>query len=730
MKRAAVWAAALLFALLAATASGRDGAPSDPGEPRRRARGDDLLIRIGLVSDLERFILPCCGGGVHLTVGGETVRVEAPLAVEPAAASVEVPEHRLQVAALKDEQQARTLAEDLGRRTDWPADVRFDAASGLYRVRLGRFATRSAADEARERVAAFGLGAVWVVQEGGALSEPALRVRAEGRSYRVLGRWVAIEPGGEGAGPLDVRGGSPAQRSADGRYRGRLLLFLNDRGSLNLINELPLEQYLRGVVPKELGPELYPRLEALKAQTVAARTYALRHLGEFRSEGFDLCAGVRCQVYGGMDAEHPLSDRAIEATERQVMLWGGEPIEAYYSATCGGHTEDAEVVFPWMEAPYLRGVPCPEAGTVRLEGKLTAGTPFPAGLTRGLVPPGDGSPREVLQERLRSLARSAGLPLPDDRLASLERREVRRFVRSVFDMVLGPELMAEPAGSRPTSPAARPEIRRAGLIPGPGSGRGSLRDDEAEWLVLSLGRLVGLLEEQELRFRTLVPGGGEGSGASTLRAHPAGSHGTADSSFPREPVEIDLPDRPATFLRLDRDSPAGTVAAHLELAPGDRLTLYRWRGAPRAVVQETASTAAAARRARLQTWSRFRSDSRLAELVGERFPGLGFAGFEVLSRGVSGRVGAIRLLGDGGRSARVEGLAVRWTLDLPDTRFEARRVERPGREPGWMFTGGGWGHGVGMCQVGAYEMAGRGLDYREILRYYYSGVRLGRVVRR
>ena len=309
MRRAALWAAALLLALLAAPASGRDGVPTD-ARNMRRARGDGLLIRIGLVSDLERFILPCCGGRVHLTVGGETVHVAAPLAVEPAAASVEVPEHRLQVTALKDEQQARALAEDLGRRTDWPADVRFDTASGLYRVRLGRFGTRSAAEA------------------GGALSDPALRVRAEGRSYRVLGRWVAIEAGGEGAGPLDVRGGSPAQRSADGRYRGRLLLYLNDRGSLNLINELPLEQYLRGVVPKELGPELYPRLEALKAQTVAARTYALRHLGEFRSEGFDLCAGVRCQVYGGMDAEHPLSDRAIEATERQVMLWGDEPIEA------------------------------------------------------------------------------------------------------------------------------------------------------------------------------------------------------------------------------------------------------------------------------------------------------------------------------------------------------------------------------------------------------------------
>ncbi len=88
----------------------------------------------------------------------------------------------------------------------------------------------------------------------------------------------------------------------------------------------------------------------------------------------------------------------------------------------------------------------------------------------------------------------------------------------------------------------------------------------------------------------------------------------------------------------------------------------------------------------------------------------------------------MRLLGAGGTSELIEGLAVRWTLDLPDTRFEARRVDRPGHEPGWLFTGGGWGHGVGMCQIGAYAMAGRGLDYRDILEHYYTGVHLGKVV--
>ena len=94
--------------------------------------------------------------------------------------------------------------------------------------------------------------------------------------------------------------GNSSVRVQGKRYRGRILVYLNDRGALNLINELPIEEYLRGVVPSEMGPELYNQLEALKAQAVAARTYTLRNLGEFAREGYDICATPRCQVYGGM----------------------------------------------------------------------------------------------------------------------------------------------------------------------------------------------------------------------------------------------------------------------------------------------------------------------------------------------------------------------------------------------------------------------------------------------
>ena len=690
------------------------GDPEPP--PRWPAAVEDgqVLVRIGLASDLMRFDVPCCEGTVTLSVDGGPLTLAAPFTVEPAPSSVEVPEHRIQVAALRDENQARELGGSLAKRTGWPADARFDAASGLYRVRVGRFGSEAEAQVGRNRLTALGFGSAWPVQEGGALGEPALRVRAGERSFRVLGRWLVVQP--DPASGRDSLPVSTYERS--GRYRGRLLLFLNPRGGLNVINEVPLESYLRGVVPRELGPELYPRLEALKAQAVAARTYALRHLGEFAGEGFDLCAEPRCQVYGGMDAEHPLSDRAVAETAGEVLLWGDEVVESLYSATCGGHTETSTVVFPWLDAPYLQAVPCPEAGPTRLATDVPRGTPFPGGLTRRLLPARSGGGPAALEERLEALAGSAGLPPTGDRLRSLERTEVRRYVRSLFDLVLDPSLLIESGNDGSTAPvrpgAGRPAVAAAVLHR---ESRGLVDAEEAEWLIFGLARLLGLVREEAARFRSLD--------GDTLTVVAAGEGGDPLRAARR----ITIPPGLAVFA----GEGAAPAATDLDVLPGDLLTLYWWRDRLVAAARDGEAAAPPpdrhpARASRFQSWSRFRSDRQLASLVAERYPGLGFRGLEVLARGASGRVGRLRLLGDGGRSEVVEGLAVRWTLDLPDTRFEAERVARPGSEPGWRFTGGGWGHGVGMCQVGAYALAGRGLGYRDILEHYYTGVTLGRAV--
>jgi stage II sporulation protein D len=145
--------------------------------------------------------------------------------------------------------------------------------------------------------------------------------------------------------------------SADGApYRGYLEVAAEDT-AVRVVNVVNIEDYLRGVVPNELSPGAGP--EAVKAQAVAARTYALRQRGDYSARGYDLCATPACQVYRGRASEHPRADRAVAETRGLVVQYDGTPIKALYTSACGGHTENVENVFVGeRERPYLRGVAC------------------------------------------------------------------------------------------------------------------------------------------------------------------------------------------------------------------------------------------------------------------------------------------------------------------------------------------------------------------------------------
>ncbi len=232
------------------------------------------------------------------------------------------------------------------------------------------------------------------------------------------------------------------------RYRGRLVVYLNDRGRLNLVNELPIEQYLRGVVPRELGPGAYPELEALKAQAIAARSYTLRNLGEFADEGYDLCGTPRCQVYGGMDDEHPLSDRAVAETAGEILVYDGQPIDALYSATCGGHTENVEVIFPLKRAalPARRAVHRGGRGDARAR-RFPDRSRLPRLLLERAAARAPGRARRAPRSsKVRWFAwqttRASRRPWIGWR--ALERREVQRFLGSMFDLAADARLFVRP----------------------------------------------------------------------------------------------------------------------------------------------------------------------------------------------------------------------------------------------------------------------------------------------
>ncbi|MGH7703894.1 MAG: SpoIID/LytB domain-containing protein, partial [Gemmatimonadales bacterium] len=138
-------------------------------------------------------------------------------------------------------------------------------------------------------------------------------------------------------------------------YRGRIVV-RRDRTGLTAVNRVGLESYLAGVVSAEMGRREASEGEALAAQSVVSRTFALRNLGKRRSEGFDLYATVVDQVYGGIGSETVLSWRAVRETSGRVLIYGGAPIDAFFFSTCGGRTADATEVFSNGGRPYLKSV--------------------------------------------------------------------------------------------------------------------------------------------------------------------------------------------------------------------------------------------------------------------------------------------------------------------------------------------------------------------------------------
>jgi stage II sporulation protein D len=155
---------------------------------------------------------------------------------------------------------------------------------------------------------------------------------------------------------LRAAGGGTIEIAGAGRYRGALetVPTKSDAGSLNLINALALEQYVKGVMPNEV-PASWPA-EELKAQAIAVRSFALT--GDVDGNGFDLYSDTRSQVYEGLESEAAETNAAVSVTRGQVLMYGGEVAQALYSACSGGHTENAENVFG-AAIPYLVGVPDP-----------------------------------------------------------------------------------------------------------------------------------------------------------------------------------------------------------------------------------------------------------------------------------------------------------------------------------------------------------------------------------
>jgi stage II sporulation protein D len=206
-------------------------------------------------------------------------------------------------------------------------------ATGQYRLTAADGAILAVADG----------GWIWRVERAGA---DRLRLAREGRPEPIV---VAT--------PVAVR----TERHDDfvlidgRRYRGDAVIVLGSTG-VSVVNRVPLEFYVQSVVAAELGFRAPSDREAVRAQAIASRTYAMRYRGRRQALGFDVYATVADQVYGGVEVEKPEITEAARRTAGQILTYRGEPIQALFHSTCGWSTEAAREVFENGDAPYLRAV--------------------------------------------------------------------------------------------------------------------------------------------------------------------------------------------------------------------------------------------------------------------------------------------------------------------------------------------------------------------------------------
>lgn len=169
-----------------------------------------------------------------------------------------------------------------------------------------------------------------------------MAIQLDGKFYQIYSDNIVIKPADGGY-----------VNAKNKWYRGYLMI--QNRGQkLTVINDVPLEDYLRGVVPSEM-PSTW-EIEALKAQAIAARSYALANLGKRASLGFDLKDTPEDQAYGGASAETAKTNSAVNDTAGLVLTYNYKVIPAYYSASAGGQTINSKQLWG-KDLPYIRSVP-------------------------------------------------------------------------------------------------------------------------------------------------------------------------------------------------------------------------------------------------------------------------------------------------------------------------------------------------------------------------------------
>lgn len=724
-------------------------------EPKIRV-GLATNVRSAIVSTTSRLMSTNETGSTHVPLDVAQVRLE-PRLLSPRPVISSEDNYRLQVAGAASRDEAEQKAKEINEAFNEDSQVVLDAETNTWGLLVGSRLLRAEAEELSARLNDAGFDATVYQSTPATSSSQAARssestVRLAARpslpSREVVGFAVAARSFSSSA-PVILMSDDEARapvRLNNRPYRGRIEVFANTRGTLTVVNVIGLEDYVRGVVANELSPGGYPSIEALKAQAIAARTYALRNRGQFMSQGFDILPTTRSQVYRGLSSEHPLSTRAVDETRGIIATYNGEPINALYTSTCGGRTEDAGNIFNHA-VPYLVGHECGIEGTAALSS-------FTVRTSR--------EPAELRDEKNLVFARDVALlaahnfsPFPsrisddwlDDRVSLAEVRHwlaaVARISRQPAPVVTE-EIVQPPAFATALNTAVFGENRADTL----------LNNLDVEYL-LAMRDSADIPQINRADVALLVRDGCLSIFPdATLRPREKMSRGRVLHAISRL-----LESRGLFQLQKGTARPTAAGALVLRPAKGKEQTIkvsnqsYLFRqigetlhpvnavmlvgGEPVMFhvnsigevdyleVRPAPSGAAAERFSPFTNWTRELSLGQVQARLARAARGIGpINDLRVAARGTSRRVIDLEVIGSAG-TAHVRGGRIRSVLGLREQLFVIdRRYDSDGRVMSFIFTGRGWGHGVGMCQVGAYGLARQGLRFDEILKTYYTGIEL------
>jgi stage II sporulation protein D len=651
-------------------------------------------------------------------------------------------------------EEAEEYEKEIRKIAGEDAQAAFDTGTKTWGLAVGAKRSREEAEELRARLEAAGLdasidGPPAITAQTTPPSSNSNPVRLTARPALPSREVVASSATGtmfRSSGPVAFA--SDDEKSAPLRfnnrpYRGRIEVFTNLRGTLTVVNELGLEDYVRGVVANELSPGGYPAIEALKAQAIAARTYALRNRGQFMSQGFDILPTTRSQVYRGLSSENPLSTRAVDETRGVVATYHGEPINALYTSTCGGRTEDSEKIFN-DALPYLRARECAAEGAT-FERFVIKTTREPPELR-------DESNLPLARDVSLLLTQNFGMLRVTDAWLSGEASvtEVRNWLANVTRiarqavLITGEDVNRPPAFATALSAAVFGESRASALLNSADADYLLAVKDAGEIPLEHRANLAMLLRDGYLspypdatlrprtplsRARVLHAIARMLEARNLLQLFKANARPTTDGQ-----LILRTSKGKDQVLRVNQDAflfrylgehtyPVASVA----LVGGEAVTYHL--AANGAIdfleVRPAVNGAAADRFSPFSNWTRGLSVAQVQARLARYTKGIGqIVDLRVASRGASQRVTDLEIVGASG-TAHVRGGRIRSALGLREQLFVIDRdYDENGRVTEFIFTGRGWGHGVGMCQVGAYGLAEQGWSMEQILKAYYSNIEL------